>query len=212
MHECSHYTTTVELYSKGRRCPMRGTYYESSSSSSFSYVKGCTIRASGSKGKQSVSFPVQKNNLLGWTKLGVNTVGVPSRSPLSPQCLPVEIESSATPRLLRLNSQVNKAELRLRVGDTPLCVSFRSDSLEGIWPDIVRKTKEKGLKSSLIPLSLPSGSGILPLQSISLWKARGRPWLIRGGVRDGHELYSYCNVLRFGWKSSLDWKIGRAHV
>ena len=49
-------------------------------------------------------------------------------------------------RLLRLNSGVNKVELGLKIGDTPLCVSFRSDSLEGVWADIVRKTKENGFE------------------------------------------------------------------
>jgi hypothetical protein len=46
-------------------------------------------------------------------------------------------------RLLRLNSEAKKVELGLDIGDTPLCVSFRSDSLEGIWADIVSKTREK---------------------------------------------------------------------
>ncbi|KFZ04511.1 hypothetical protein V502_10096, partial [Pseudogymnoascus sp. VKM F-4520 (FW-2644)] len=44
--------------------------------------------------------------------------------------------------LLRLNSEVNKVELGLKIGDTPLCVSFWSDSLEGVWADIVRKPKK----------------------------------------------------------------------
>jgi hypothetical protein len=46
-------------------------------------------------------------------------------------------------RLLRLNSEAKKVELGIDIGDTPLCVSFRSDSLEGIWADIVSKTREK---------------------------------------------------------------------
>ncbi|KFY67887.1 hypothetical protein V496_01352 [Pseudogymnoascus sp. VKM F-4515 (FW-2607)] len=43
-------------------------------------------------------------------------------------------------RLLRLDSEVNRAELGLSSGDTSLCVSFRSDSLEGIWADIWNPT------------------------------------------------------------------------
>jgi hypothetical protein len=68
---------------------------------------GSQPRSSGSKGKRSVPFPAQKNNLLGWMKPGVNTVRVPSTSPQLPQlsqeqeqeqeCLPVEIENHATP-------------------------------------------------------------------------------------------------------------------
>ncbi|KFZ00540.1 hypothetical protein V500_01019 [Pseudogymnoascus sp. VKM F-4518 (FW-2643)] len=68
---------------------------------------GSQPQSSGSKGKRSVSFPVQKNNLLGWMKPGVNTVRVPSTPPQLPQlpqeqeqeqeCLPVEIENHATP-------------------------------------------------------------------------------------------------------------------
>ncbi|KFY11344.1 hypothetical protein V491_07242, partial [Pseudogymnoascus sp. VKM F-3775] len=49
-------------------------------------------------------------------------------------------------RLLRLDSEVKKVELGLDIGDTPLCVSFRSDSLEGVWADIVSKTKENGFE------------------------------------------------------------------
>ncbi|KFY00902.1 hypothetical protein O988_03047 [Pseudogymnoascus sp. VKM F-3808] len=37
-------------------------------------------------------------------------------------------------------------QLGLDVGDTPLCVSFRSDSLEGPWADIMSKTQEKGFE------------------------------------------------------------------
>lgn len=49
-------------------------------------------------------------------------------------------------KLLRLNSQAKREELGLDVGDEPLCVSFGSDSLESLWADIVRKTKEDGLE------------------------------------------------------------------
>lgn len=64
---------------------------------------GSQPRSSGSKGKRSVPFPAQKNNLLGWMNPGVNTARVPSTSPPLPQlpqeqeCLPVEIEDRATP-------------------------------------------------------------------------------------------------------------------
>ena len=46
-------------------------------------------------------------------------------------------------RILRLNSEAKKVELGLDICDTPMCVSFRSESLEGIWADIVSKTREK---------------------------------------------------------------------
>jgi hypothetical protein len=49
-------------------------------------------------------------------------------------------------QLLRLNSQVKRIELGLDVGDTPSCVAFRSDSLEGTWADIMSKTQEKGFE------------------------------------------------------------------
>lgn len=62
--------------------------------------------------------------------------------------------------LLRLNSQAKRIELGLEVGDAPLCVAFRSDNLQGVWADIVSKTKKRGLKSSAVPFSLPLGSGI----------------------------------------------------
>jgi hypothetical protein len=45
-------------------------------------------------------------------------------------------------QLLQLNSRVKRNELGLDVGDTPLCVSFRSESLEGTWADIMSKTQE----------------------------------------------------------------------
>jgi hypothetical protein len=54
--------------------------------------------------------------------------------------LPTSYES------LRLDSEVKRIELGLNVNDTPLCVTFRSDSLDGLWEDIVRKTKRDDFK------------------------------------------------------------------
>lgn len=49
-------------------------------------------------------------------------------------------------KFLRLDSRVKRNELGLDVGGTPICVSFLSDSLEGIWADIMSKTKEDGFE------------------------------------------------------------------
>jgi hypothetical protein len=48
--------------------------------------------------------------------------------------------------LLRLNSEVKRKELGLNVDDTPLCFTFRPDSLDGLWEDIVRKAKQDDFK------------------------------------------------------------------
>ncbi|KFZ22967.1 hypothetical protein V502_02555 [Pseudogymnoascus sp. VKM F-4520 (FW-2644)] len=50
---------------------------------------GSQPQSSGSKGKRSVPFPAQKNNLLGWMNPGVHEQ--------QQECLPVEIENRATP-------------------------------------------------------------------------------------------------------------------
>jgi hypothetical protein len=48
--------------------------------------------------------------------------------------------------LLRLNSEVKRKELGLNVDDTPLCVTFRPDSLDSLWEDIVREAKREDFK------------------------------------------------------------------
>lgn len=48
--------------------------------------------------------------------------------------------------LLRLNSQAQRVEAGLDVGDTPLCIAFGSENLQGTWDDIVDKTQLKGFE------------------------------------------------------------------
>jgi hypothetical protein len=49
-------------------------------------------------------------------------------------------------RILQLNSQAERLELGKDVGDTPLCVRFLSNNLEGIWADIISKTQQDGFE------------------------------------------------------------------
>lgn len=47
--------------------------------------------------------------------------------------------------LLKMDSQMGRYA-GPDAGDTPLCFSFRSDSLRGIWDGIVSKTEQKGFE------------------------------------------------------------------
>ena len=88
-------------------------------------------------------------------------------------------------RLLRLNTKVNKVnkvELGLKIGDTPLCVSFRSDSLEGVWADIVRKTKENGVEEFSDTFLVALGQWHPNATINESLEGRGRRSLLRGGV------------------------------
>jgi hypothetical protein len=49
-------------------------------------------------------------------------------------------------RLLRLDSEAARIEGFRDVGDTPKCVAFRPNSLEGIWDEIVYRTQQEGFE------------------------------------------------------------------
>lgn len=82
--------------------------------------------------------------------------------------------------LLRLNSQAKRIELGLGVADTPLCVAFRSDNLQGVWADIVSKTQQKGFEefrgAFLVALGQWHPTATLDKSMEGAWKSLVSRW------------------------------------
>ena len=87
---------------------------------------------------------------------------------------------SATYKLLRLYSQAKRTELGLGVNDTPLCVGFQSDNLQGVWADIVSKTQQKGFEefrgAFLVALGQWSPTFTLDKSLEGAWESLLRRW------------------------------------
>jgi hypothetical protein len=81
---------------------------------------------------------------------------------------------------LRLNSQAERVELGRDVGDTPRCISFCSDNLEGIWADIVSKTQQDGFEefrgAFLVALGQWHPTSTLNKSIEGAWKTLARRW------------------------------------
>ncbi|KFX97528.1 hypothetical protein V490_02754 [Pseudogymnoascus sp. VKM F-3557] len=83
-------------------------------------------------------------------------------------------------QLLRLNSQVKRMELGLDVRDTPSCVSFRSDSLERTWTDIMSKAQESGFEefagAFLVALGQWHPTYTIGNSTEEAWRSLGSAW------------------------------------
>lgn len=82
--------------------------------------------------------------------------------------------------ILRLNSQAKRIGLGLDVADTPLCVAFRSDNLQGVWADIVSKTQQKGFEefrgAFLVAFGQWHPTVTLDKSMEGAWKSLVREW------------------------------------